>query len=1104
MGGIIDSIVEVVSGFIGWLIPVADTPDFDIPEEAKGVLINKQSNNAQIPIVYGRRQTGITRVFLESSGTDNEYLYMAGIVCEGEIEEIQQIFVDDKLVFFDGDLTDGTVREVSGGDANFYKDSVSHIQIQAFYGTDGQSVSSILSASPNWTSAHKLSGICYLGFRFKWHQDIFSSIPQIKVTLKGKKVYDPRDTNTKYTPNSALVLLDYLRNSRYGKGLPDSAFETNFTSFQTAANDADTLIVPRTVSVSSIPGLIHELYSGYYDDDPNFFIDKYPSSTDTVTSISSVTTSPNNSRRYFGYFTPASTNTYYFKTYSDDGSVVYIGDADQTVNNLFIEIQGNKDSKLVVNNRGWHGAQTAEGTKSLTSGEVYPIIILYGNAPSDSVLTFEWKVNGGTYSTTLSAKFDNGTQITDTVPAIIKFESNAVIDTSQKVIENVKKLLNPMRSLFTYNNGVYKLKIEGTGSSVKTITKDHVVGGAKVVGERKNTKYNRVIGTYCNPYKKWQNDTVCFPPIDDSGVASDFQHATMLAVDNNTLLEGNFQFPNVTNTYNAEALCEIILRRSRNQLQIQLTLTSEFLELEIGDIVALTYASGGFDAKPFRVLGLEINEDLTVNVQLFEHQDNFYTFNDKNAPVTIPDTTLPNPYSVESPAITSADEQFEIFDGSVVSKLIVTIVSTDAFADQFEVEYKESTASTYRLMRRGSNKVVEKYPVKEGVVYDIRCRTINSLGVKSAFTTIQHDVNAALAPPDDVTNYAIDVVGDKLNHTFDAVSNWDLDFYEIRYSSSTTNTIYSNTTILVSRIARPATSVTTSFIGTGTYYLKAVDKFGIRSTNYASVVISQQVLSEEIETVQTITEEIAFTGTKTSCAVVDNALILDTSGLLDSATGDFDDAVGLFDGGISTVASSGSYIFANSFDFSNIYKFKVLINNFNVEHLDYTNTFDAASGFFNSRAGLFDGDTNASVSTNVQLQASTSQDNITFTSFSNFTSGGDYVARVIKFKALLTSSDTNATPKINNLSLKIFVPKMSASGSNISSTTNTSGKTITFSPAFYQTPSLTVVGQDLATGDFFTITSKSRESFIVEFFDSGGSTVDRTFDYQANGIGMQQ
>ena len=67
-----------------------------------------------------------------------------------------------------------------------------------------------------------------------------------------------------------------------------------------------------------------------------------------------------------------------------------------------------------------------------------------------------------------------------------------------------------------------------------------------------------------------------------------------------------FQFPNVTNQLNAEALCEVILRRSRNQLQIQLTLTSEFLELEIGDIVGITYETGGFDNKPFRVLGLEI------------------------------------------------------------------------------------------------------------------------------------------------------------------------------------------------------------------------------------------------------------------------------------------------------------------------------------------------------------------------------------------------------------------------------------------------------------------------------------------------------------------
>ena len=1102
MGGVVDAIVNVVTSFIGWLIPTPEVPDFDTPQEERGVLINKQSNNAPIPLVYGRRQIGITRVFVESSGTDNQYLYMAGVLCEGEIEEVEQIFIDDKRVIFDGDFDHGVVREVSSADANFYKDS-SHIQVQAFNGTDTQVASSILTNSTNWTSNHKLSGVAYMAFRFKWNQDIFSSIPQVRVTLRGKKVYDPRDTTTKWTPNSALVLLDYLRNSRYGKGLPDSAFESDFASFKTSANDADTLIQPRTTSVVQTAGLTQEFYSGYYNDNLNFYVNKFIEQTSTETLVSGISTQQNHSRRYLGYFTASEAGAFQFKTTSDDSSRWYVGDANQTVDNLIKEVQGNKNAKLVVNNGGTHGNVNVTGTKTMVNGGVYPIVIYYGNAGGQSTLTLEWKAPSGSFSSDLSSNFTNGKGVTDVIPAIIKFESNAVVDTSQKVINNVKKLLNPMRSLFTYNNGVYKLKIEGTGSSVKTITADHVVGGAKVLGERKNTKYNRVIGTYVNPYKNWQNDTVSFPPADDSNVVTEFKHATMLSADNNTLLEGNFEFPNVTNTFNAEALCEVILRRSRNQLQIQLTLTSEFLELEIGDIVAITYASGGFNAKPFRVLGIEINEDLTVNVQLFEHQDNFYDFNTKNPIATIPDTTLPNPNSIQAPAITLSDELFELFDGSVVSKIIVTITSTDAFADQFEVEYKESTSSNYRLMRRGSNKIVEKYPVKEGTIYDVRCRAINAVGVKSTYTTTQHEVNSAFAPPDNVTNYSIDVVGDKLYHSFDAVTNLDLDFYEIRFTSNTNETAYANTTVLVPRIGRPATSVTTPFVGTGKYFIKAVDKFGIRSTDFASQVISAQVLAEKIETVQTLTEHSAFTGTKSNVVAVSNNLQLDTSILFDAHTGNFDDGLGFFDGGSGAIVSSGTYDFANAFDFNSVLKFNVLISSFIVNNINFVNNFDSASGNFDARQGLFDGGSNASVDTNAILQVSTSQDASTYTSFQDF-KAGDYVARAVKFRVKLTSSNTQESPQISALALKLSLPTRTEKGSNISSTTSTSGKTVTFGSEYYQTPSLTVIGQNMATGDFFTITSKGTASFIVEFFNSSGSTVDRTFDYQAIGIGQKQ
>jgi hypothetical protein len=171
----VNVVSNIASKFISWLIPIPKLPDIPDYEQAQGVLLNKSSNNAQIPIVYGRRQVGITRVFVETSGTDNQYLYMAGVLCEGEIESIDQIYVDEKEVTWASALSHGTVVEVGSGDANYYKSSTSHIQVQAFLGLDNQVSSSILSTSTNWGTNHRLRGVAYLAFRFKWNQDIFGS-----------------------------------------------------------------------------------------------------------------------------------------------------------------------------------------------------------------------------------------------------------------------------------------------------------------------------------------------------------------------------------------------------------------------------------------------------------------------------------------------------------------------------------------------------------------------------------------------------------------------------------------------------------------------------------------------------------------------------------------------------------------------------------------------------------------------------------------------------------------------------------------------------------------------------------------------------------------
>jgi hypothetical protein len=212
----------------------------------RGLLINKQSNDANIPVIYGERLVGGTRVFMETSGTDNTYLYMSIVMAEGEINDIEEIIIDDKVVTWASALSDGTEVEVNSSDSNFYKDSTSLIRIEPHYGTDGQSASTLLSTLTNWGSNHKLSGLCYLAIRFKWNQDAFTGVPKVQAKVQGKKVVAYNSSlvaqTAAYSTNPSWCLLDYLTNTTYGKGLTVS--EIDLQSFYDASQVCETQVTP--------------------------------------------------------------------------------------------------------------------------------------------------------------------------------------------------------------------------------------------------------------------------------------------------------------------------------------------------------------------------------------------------------------------------------------------------------------------------------------------------------------------------------------------------------------------------------------------------------------------------------------------------------------------------------------------------------------------------------------------------------------------------------------------------------------------------------------------------------------------------------------------
>ena len=98
----VKTVVKVVSKAISWIIPTPDIPDFgtgEFDDFETGVLLNKQSNDASIPVIYGERLVGGTRVFLDSGGgSTNQYLYMAIVMCEGEINSIEEIKIDGLFI----------------------------------------------------------------------------------------------------------------------------------------------------------------------------------------------------------------------------------------------------------------------------------------------------------------------------------------------------------------------------------------------------------------------------------------------------------------------------------------------------------------------------------------------------------------------------------------------------------------------------------------------------------------------------------------------------------------------------------------------------------------------------------------------------------------------------------------------------------------------------------------------------------------------------------------------------------------------------------------------------------------------------------------------
>ncbi|NCW75140.1 MAG: hypothetical protein EBW06_11405, partial [Gammaproteobacteria bacterium] len=161
-------------------------------------------------------------------------------------------------------------------------------------------------------------------------------------------------------------------------------------------------------------GLYYILFNGssYFGDNLTFFngtpnsSGAWPYSTINVQDNSQIITGDAEyfNYRWSGYFTPNQTGTWYFRTTSDDSSLVYIGSAGTSVSSYLSTLQASSSitgkSTLVVNNSGLHGDATQSGSISLTAGSVYPFVSYFGENTGGATMEFYYSYGSASYNQT--------------------------------------------------------------------------------------------------------------------------------------------------------------------------------------------------------------------------------------------------------------------------------------------------------------------------------------------------------------------------------------------------------------------------------------------------------------------------------------------------------------------------------------------------------------------------------------------------------------------------------------------------------------------------------------------------------------------------------
>ena len=582
---------------------------------------------------------------------------------------------------------------------------------------------------------------------------------------------------------------------------------------------------------------------------------------------------------------------------------------------------------------------------------------------------------------------------TNTIAGTTRYTCNGAFTTASTPYDMINGILTSMDGSLWYAQGSWRMKPAYWTAPVLDLNEDDLRSSVSVsTRHSRRNNFNTVKGTFRGEESNWQ--TTDYPQVTNSA---------FLDADGGQESVADVDLPFTDNSIEARRIARISLERNRQQLTVNASFGLKTLQVQVGDNVRLTNTRFGWDNKEFEVIawnfGLTDGLDLQTQMTLRETAESVYDEVDDGVVYERDNTTLLSPFDVPAVGL-AATVRTQVIREKLTNIITLNVTSgASERIDHVEAEFKLSSDTDWITLGTGQLGKFEAIDLEDGN-YDFRARAINTFGIKGEWNELDA-INASglLEPPSDVTGFVAEVNGPVITLDWNAVPDLDLSYYVVRYSPDLVGASWGNALTYVDKVSRPASSVSVP-ARAGTYMVKAVDKSGITSVNYTSVVVPVANI-EPLANTLSLTDSPTFTGTKTNTEVVSSNLRID-------------DYV--------TAPSEGEYFFSNYIETgdSTVKRCRVYVSGLTTRHDDTAGLFDDQPGLFDNAPGLFDdlGGSSQFSDTNIITLVSITQDDPagspTWSDYSAI-KVADLSARAFRFKVRLTSTANNVTPSVSAL-----------------------------------------------------------------------------------------